>query len=138
MKSFLFLGFILFLTSCGGKKDDGGSACTKQDLNSRNIVISCVTLKQEKPTKCTASGAGTSLCELGFDTGCQPARIEPQTIKAYVRETKTVGDSEEIVLINKNNGKQMFFRQISDYLIIKHFDDPGNSSTVDLPTCSEI
>ena len=137
MNKILALSFLALLSACGGKKDTATS-CTKQDLNSKTIIVGCITQKQDKPGKCTAAGANTSVCEIGFDSGCQQARIEPLTIKAYVRETKTVADSEEIILINKATNKQMYMKQIDNYVILKHFDDPGNTSTVDLPVCPEI
>lgn len=137
MKYLIILLPLFFLVSCGKKKNQG---CTQQNTSSNRLIISCASQRHEKPNSCnrtTVSSQNASrneVCEMGFDINCAPAKIVPSAFKANV-------DNGTVVLINKQNGRQLKLKEVtagSDvFLILQHTGDVGDSSSVDLPICSD-
>ena len=131
----LFYISILFLFSCGKKEESKG--CTSQNTSSNRIVISCKTKRVENAANCeraavNAADSEEEICRLGFDINCAPLTILPSAIKSNV-------DNESVVLINKENGKRLRFREVSNstdtFLILQQEGDGAGSSTVSLPVC---
>lgn len=146
LKTKIVFLFLLVLSGCSKKED---SACTTQDYNSSNVIVSCINRKSDGGFKynvnnqevdCTTiTGSSTALCYVGFMNNCSPLKLDPDQTRSRIAETVT-NPSQQIHLINKANGKELVFKQVTDsngtYLIIKHLDDPGETSSISLPSCS--
>ena len=127
---------MFLVSSCGNKEETSG--CVQQEA--KNIYVSCVVKKGQNTTDCTGAGPSSALCQLGFNNGCVPSKIDPQVTKIYIEGTATVPESQRLKLTNIQNGKELVFKEITDsfgtYIILQHFDDAGDTSSVNLPVCT--